>query len=151
MAGGLTTRADVTVLADIARDLVGIALRSIALESVSAPQFRLMLQLSEDGPMASSHAARLLDVAPSSITRLTARLVEAGLIARGSNPAHRGVVLLGLTTAGAELVDRVLERRHAELAAVLDAIDPRLRDACLAGLTAMRAQLPKDRSIGGIW
>src|SRR5690606_13439673 len=73
-AAGTTASPDVAVLVDVARDLVGVALRSIAPEPVSAAQFRLLLLLHEDGSMPSASAARSLGVAPSSITRVTVRL-----------------------------------------------------------------------------
>lgn len=142
---------DVAVLVDVARDLVAVALRSIAPEPVSGPQFRLLLLLHEDGPLASAVAARALGVAPSTITRATGRLADGGLLTRSADPSHRGGVSLALSDAGAALVERVLQRRHEVLADVLGRLDPAARRATVAGLDALRAELPSDRSIGGIW
>lgn len=150
-AAGTTASPDVAVLVDVARDLVGVALRSIAPEPVSAAQFRLLLLLHEDGPMPSASAARSLGVAPSSITRVTVRLANAGLLERGSDPSHRGAVSLALTPDGTALVERVLARRYAELEAVLEDLSVQARRDCVAGLDALRAGLPSDRSIGGVW
>lgn len=151
MAVGITASPDVSVLVDVARDLVGIALRSIGPEPVSPAQFRLLLLLSEDGPMASAAAARAVGVAPSTVTRVTGRLAAAGLLQRGTDPSHRGGVSLSLTREGADLVERVLRRRYVELGDVFDRIDATDRPSTLAGLDALRAALPADRSIGGLW
>lgn len=147
----VTTRADVAVLVDTARDLVAVALRSIAPEPVSPPQFRLLLLLHEDGQLSSAAAARALSVAPSSISRATVRLADAGLVERGSDPQHRGGVSLKLTPDGERLVARVLARRYAELEAVLDSLPEQARHDCVAGMEALRAGLSSDRSIGGVW
>ena len=151
MPTSVTATHDIAVLVDIARDLVGVALRSISPESVSPAQFRLMLLIHEDGPISSAVAARTLGVAPSTITRVTGRMADAGLLVRGSDPAHRGGVNLSLSARGTRLVDRVLQRRYAELRSVLESLDPDDRTAAVAGLDALRGALSTDRSIGGLW
>ena len=96
-----TQHSEVDIFVAVTRDLVGVALRSIAPESISVPQFRLLLTLHEQGRLPSAQVARTLEIAPSSVTRLADRLVAAGLVDRGGIPEHRGVVALSLRPAGA--------------------------------------------------
>ncbi len=132
------------------RDLAGVALRSVGPEDVTVPQFRLVLALHERGPVSSAEVARTLALAPSSVTRLADRLVARGLIARGGVPEHRGVVELSLTPSGDELVHRVIGRREAELAGVLDCLTPEARAAAAEALWAIHDLLGRDESIGSV-
>lgn len=149
-AAAASTADEIAAFTAASRDLVGVALRSIAPEDLTVPQFRLLLVLHEKGTASSSNVARALGLAPSSVTRMADRLVEAGQVARGASPEHRGVVTLSLTTAGNAVVDRVLERRRTELAAVLDCLSPELRAACAEGLRAVHDLLGGDSSIAPV-
>lgn len=144
------TSSEVGAFVAVTSDLVGVALRSIAPEDVTVPQFRLLLALHEQGRSPSAQVARSLDLAPSSVTRLADRLVTAGLIERGSVPEHRGVVALSLRPAGSALVERVLQRRVDELSAVLDCLSPRARAAAAEALRTVHDLLGEDRAIGSV-
>lgn len=101
--------------------LVGVATRAVeGLEDgVSLAQFRLLLVLADHGPAPSSVVARRLGTAPSTVTRAADQLEPAGHLTRRREEANRTVVTLELTATGRELVARVLDRRHAELAALV--------------------------------
>lgn len=141
---------EVDAFVAIASDLVGVALRSIAPEDVTVPQFRLLLALHKQGPVSSAQMARTLELAPSSVTRLADRLVVSGLIERGGIPEHRGVVTLSLLPAGSALVDRVLQRRIDELSAVLDCLAPSVRAGGAEALRTVHDLLGENRSIGSV-
>jgi len=128
---------EVDGLVAVTRDLVGVAVRSISPEPVNVAQFRLLLVVHDDGPMSCAQAARALGVVPSSVTRLTARLVTAGLLERGGIPEHRGVVALALTPDGRALVRRVLRRRRDELAGVLERLPSPVRSDVVAAVGAL--------------
>ncbi|MCU1690621.1 MAG: MarR family transcriptional regulator, partial [Jatrophihabitantaceae bacterium] len=127
---------ELTAFEMAARDLVGVALRSV--ESLDGrptlPQFRLLLVLQENGRSTSTQVARALGVAGSSVTRLGDRLHGSGHLMRGSDPANRSVVTLELTDRGRALVAQVNAARRSELRRVLDRIDPAVRAACAHGL-----------------
>lgn len=112
-----------------ARDLIGIALRSleVAGDGISLPKFRMMMTMSELGRCASVRVARALGVSASSVTRLGDRLVEEGYVARGADEHSRSVVTLELTRAGQRLIDRVVTWRHDELSRLLAQLEPGLR------------------------
>ena len=130
---------DVLAFQMATRDLVDLAIRSVdaVAPSVSLPQMRLMLALSDSGPTPSSGLARTLGVAPSSVTRMIDRLVRAGLVDRRANPDNRAMVTLALTDSGGELVCRVQAWRHAEWSRLLSTIGAEERRVAAGVLRAI--------------
>jgi DNA-binding MarR family transcriptional regulator len=118
------------------RDLVGVALRSLALldGQVSLPQYRMLAVLHEIGWCPSSRVARELGLGASSVTRLADRLEAGGHVVRGHDPRNRSVVTLGLTANGKRLVEQVLAWRRAELTRILGRLDPAERAALASGM-----------------
>ena len=94
------------VLQAATRVLAGVALRSLDVldSAVTLPQFRLLAVLADLGPVPLGRAARALGLDQSTVTRLADRMVTAGHVARGTDPAHRGVVTLALSPSGRKLV-----------------------------------------------
>ena len=132
------TRTEVDAFRTAARDLTGVALRSLELlgGEVSLPQFRLLLAVNELGRSPSSQVARALGLGASSVTRLADRLHASGHLARGTDAAHRSVVTLELTARGRQLVEQVLAWRQHELERLLRRLTPAQRGATAAGLRA---------------
>jgi DNA-binding MarR family transcriptional regulator len=124
------------VLQAVTRLLVGVALRSLdALDAaVTLPQYRLLAVLADLGSAPSGQVARALDLDRSTITRLADRLVAAGHVSRGSDPRHRGVVILELTGSGRDLVARVDAWRRQELAQIMGRLTPTDRVAVTGAL-----------------
>jgi DNA-binding MarR family transcriptional regulator len=127
------------VLQAATRLLVGVALRSLdALgAAVTLPQFRLLAVLADLGPAPSGQAARTLGLDRSTITRLADRLVAAGHVSRGSDPRHRGVVILELTGSGRDLVAKVDAWRHQEMAQIMGRLAPADRAVVLGALSQL--------------
>lgn len=59
-----------------------------------------------------------------SVTRIVAALVEAGLVARESDPSDRRTSWIRLTPQGRRLLERSRSRKDAYLAKRLSALDP---------------------------
>ena len=116
--------------------LAGVALRSLDVlgGAVTLAQFRVLAVLADLGPARSGQVARALGLEASTVTRLGDRLVGSGSVVRGSDPGHRGVVMLTLTPAGRDLVTRVRERRRQELARILASLAPGDRRAAARAL-----------------
>jgi DNA-binding MarR family transcriptional regulator len=129
-----------------ARDLIGVALRSleVADEGVSLPQMRLLLALHDQGRCPSSQVANVLGLGASSVTRLAERLVNSGHVLRGSDPRHRSVVTLGLTPLGRRVVDHALGRRQRELERILSRLSPELRATTVSGLQAFHQVVSEE-------
>lgn len=144
---------DVVAFQMATRDLVDLAIRSVdaVAPSVSLPQMRLMLALSDAGPTPSSSLARTLGVSPSSVTRMIDRLVRAGLVDRSGNPENRSMVTLTLTDAGGQIVCKVLAWRHAEwerLLAEVKADDRAVAARVLSAIHDAVASMPASSQTG---
>lgn len=116
------------------RALLGIVARSMsgALERVTVPQFRVLVLLGSLGPQRVGALAELLEVVPSTATRVLDRLERDGWVRRASNVEDRREVAVELTEEGRALVAEVTERRYREVRRVLLAMEPPAR-AVLAG------------------
>jgi DNA-binding MarR family transcriptional regulator len=127
------------VLQAATRVLAGVALRSLDVldSAVTLPQFRLLAVLADLGPVASGRAARTLGLDPSTVTRLADRMVAAGHVARGTDPAHRGVVTLALTPSGRKLVAAADAWRRQELARIMAKLGPADQAAVTAALALL--------------
>jgi DNA-binding MarR family transcriptional regulator len=120
------------------RLLVAISARSIAHvdETITIPQFRTLVILSNQGPMNLATLAGVLDVQPSATGRMVDRLVGAGLIHRQTNPASRRELLAALSTRGREVVRRVTTHRRDEIARIVEAMPAPERRGLVRALAA---------------
>ncbi|MFC0529677.1 MarR family winged helix-turn-helix transcriptional regulator [Phytohabitans kaempferiae] len=112
---------------------------------LAGAQVELLIAVEEEPGIGIAAAARVLHLADNSVSGLVNALVDAGLLARETDPADRRAAQLFLTpaahdrltgwrTARAELVGRALER--------LDTAD---REAVAAALPALRRLLYQVR------
>lgn len=97
------------------RLLVALSARSIAAvdDTITLPQFRLLVVLYTSGPMKLTSVADTLAVNPSTTTRMVDRLVNAGLVSREANPQSRRELVVDLTDTGRNQVREVTRRRRA--------------------------------------
>jgi DNA-binding MarR family transcriptional regulator len=126
----------VTTFHQAARDLIGVALRSLEEvgEGLSLPKFRMLLTLSELGGAPSGRVAEQLGVGASSVTRMADRLIAEGLVRRAEDARSRRIVALELTVAGHAVVERVLARRQEQLRSVLGGLEPGVLQAATTAL-----------------
>ncbi|MGA5128218.1 MarR family winged helix-turn-helix transcriptional regulator [Streptomyces olivoreticuli] len=120
------------------RLLVAVSARSLAAveDSVTLPQFRLLVVLSTHGSAKLVTVAELLGVNPSTAMRMVDRLIAAGLASRQVNPTNRRETVLQLTPAGRRTVEEVTAHRRDEIAAIVERMRPDQRDALVDALTA---------------
>lgn len=120
------------------RLLVSLSARSLAAveDSVTLPQFRLLVVLSSQGPANLVTLADRLGVKPSTAMRMIDRLIAAGLADRQVNPNNRRETTLRLTPAGLAVVEDVTSRRRNEIAAVVERLDSGQRAALISALNA---------------
>lgn len=120
------------------RLLVGVSARSIAAvdESLTIPQFRMLVVLYAFGPLKPSAVAEILHVNPSNATRMVRRLVAANLVERRVNPAIRREALLELTEAGEQTVAQVTTQRHRHIADIVERMSERDRTYLVEALEA---------------
>jgi DNA-binding MarR family transcriptional regulator len=103
------------------RLLIAVSASSIAAvdESITIPQFRLLVVLHTRAPMKLSILADHLGVNPSTTTRMVDRLVCTGMVDRQVNPTSRREVVLDLTETGAQTVTRVTQQRRRQIARIV--------------------------------
>lgn len=120
-----STRSElVETLAALSRVLVGLTARSLGALDVdlTVPQYRTVVLLASRGPQRTTDLARELGVHSSTVTRLCDRLIRRGLVYREHRQLDRRVAWLALTVQGADLVERAVRRRHAELSTLVETI-----------------------------
>lgn len=120
-----------------AQALIGVSAQSMAEveELVTLQQLRVLVLVASRGALNLLALARAMGVHPSNASRTCDRLVAAGLLRRGESSIDRRNLVLGLTDAGQQLVDGILQRRRRAVAEVLGQVPP-ARRRVLAG--AMR-------------
>ncbi|MFD2418289.1 MarR family winged helix-turn-helix transcriptional regulator [Amycolatopsis pigmentata] len=120
------------------RLLVAVSARSIGEvdESITIPQFRLLVVLDGRGPLKLTTLAEHLGVNPSTVTRMVDRLVTAGLVSREANPASRRELVVSLTGAGTDVVREVMRRRRAEVTRIVSRMAPTARRGLVRALNA---------------
>jgi DNA-binding MarR family transcriptional regulator len=120
------------------RLLVAISAQSIAQvdNTITIPQFRTLVILSNRGPMNLATLSALLGVQPSATGRMVDRLVSAGLIDRLPHPTSRRELLAALTPRGREIVRQVTAHRRTEIARIVQKMPGPERHGLVRALTA---------------
>ncbi|MFP3466602.1 MarR family winged helix-turn-helix transcriptional regulator [Leifsonia sp. SIMBA_070] len=121
--------------------LLRVAAQSVVeVESVvTSPQLRVLVFIATRGPQNPGDVAAELGVHASNATRISEKLVRAGLIQRREEPTDRRYVQLTLTREGERLVERVIEHRRNAVAQVLAAMPDDEREAAARGFAAFAA------------
>lgn len=149
---GAVDEAAVDAAMAAARVLVGLSAQSVAAvdDVVTLPQLRVLVMIASQGSLNLAAVAAALGVHPSNATRAVERLVVAGLLDRGDDPADRRNVVLELTGAGSTLVDRVMEHRRAAIVKILDQMPVADRDALAAAMSSF-VTAAGDLSADAVW
>lgn len=146
--------ADVDTVTDAAitasRLLVAISARSLEAveDTLTLPQFRLMVLLATRGPMKLVAIAELLGVNPSTALRMAERLAGTGMVERAVNPQMRRESIARLTGEGRRVVEEVTARRRAEIAAIVARMPPMRRRQLVSALRAF-AEAGGERTPAG--
>ncbi|MEU7996897.1 MarR family transcriptional regulator [Micromonospora sp. NPDC049060] len=104
--------------------------------AVSPTQLRVLSLISGRPETNVNGLAELLDVVPSSASRLCDRLEATGLLRRVPDPRDRREVRLMPTAAAEALLRELQERRHRAVQAVLDRMPGRAQHELLLALMA---------------
>jgi DNA-binding MarR family transcriptional regulator len=104
--------------------------------SVSPTQLRVLSLIVAHPQSNVNRLAELLDVVPSSASRLCDRLEAVGLLRRAADPRDRREVRLVPTAAAETLLRELKERRHQAVQAVLDRMPGRVQHELLLALLA---------------
>jgi len=131
------------------RVLVGVVAHSVAEveDLVSLPQFRVLVIIASKAPVNLGQVADGLGVHASNATRTVDKLVTAGFVERADDPADRRFLMLNLTSAGHDVVERVMAYRRSSIAAVMAGMPQSRRRALASALAAFAkaaGQQPDD-------
>jgi DNA-binding MarR family transcriptional regulator len=120
-----------------------LALNVVVLEemerAVGLATLRALQALQRLGPSLVTELGEDLDLAPSSASRLSDRLAEAGLITRQVAPHNRRATILELTDAGRAILDEVVAKRAERFRSVADQMSSVEREQLLSGASAFTA------------
>ncbi|MFU8874203.1 MarR family transcriptional regulator [Micromonospora sp. SL4-19] len=103
---------------------------------VSPTQLRVLSLIMSHPNTNVNRLAELLEVVPSSASRLCDRLEAVGLLRRAADPRDRREVRLIPTGAAETLLRELTERRHQAVQAVLDRMPNRVQHELLLALVA---------------
>ncbi|MFJ8211990.1 MarR family winged helix-turn-helix transcriptional regulator [Streptomyces sp. NPDC096033] len=110
---------------------------------VSSAQARVLFLVEANGRLNLRELGRLLEAAPSSVTRLCDRLQAVGFLERHPGADDRREVLLRLTPAGLTYLGRLRTRRLEVLAEAMAGMPETSRAALATGLAAFCAAVAK--------
>jgi DNA-binding MarR family transcriptional regulator len=133
---GVTSIVDAVLAAS--RALVAVAARSVAEvdDTVTLPQYRVLVVLASRGPQPVGVLADELGVHASTATRMCDRLVRRDLIRREVSSTSRRQVEIRLAPAGRRLLGRVTAARRVAIGDIVDRVPAELRPALVTALTA---------------
>jgi len=152
---GMDERADPVTEAVLgaSRGLLGVVARSLApaLESVTVPQFRLIVLVDTLGPTRAGDLAERLAVGPSTLTRNVDRLVAGGWVERRTAEDSRRGVVVAATDRGRALVAEVTDRRRRELEEIVARVPEAERASVAAGMASLRRAMgePSPEEVSG--
>ena len=117
------------------RALLGVIARSLApvMDTVTLPQFRVLVVLSNFGPLRMVDLALHLGAKQSSLSRFADRMVAGGLIVRSASAENRREVMISLTEEGARIYAEVTTARRREISLILENLSSVDLDAVRAG------------------
>ena len=92
--------------------------------NLSFSHLRALRLLEADRVLTMKELAEQLEITPPSVTTLTRRLVELGLVERRPHAEDSRVVLVALTTAGRDLHARLTEEHVGRMAELLRGLSP---------------------------
>jgi len=117
-------------------------LRQEAGAALSPSQTAALATVERHGPLTPSELAERERVQRPTVTRVLARLEEAGLVERAADPRDRRSCLVSISPAGSELLQAMRDRKDAFLARRIDALEPADRE------TLDRAAAILERMLG---
>ena len=98
-------------------------------DTVTVPQFRVLVMLYTRGPLNLGAVAAALNVNPSNASRTCDRLMKIGLVDRKESDVDRRIVMLVLTPSGRRLVGKVTRRRRSAIDRILRSLTAAERES----------------------
>jgi DNA-binding MarR family transcriptional regulator len=120
-------------------------LRQQAEPGVTPSMLSALASIESRGSVSLKELAELERVQPPTLTKIVARLEEAGLVRRDAAPEDRRVARVSLTAQGKQFIQRARSRKNAYLARGLRTLETRDIEALGAAVGALEKLLEEDR------
>jgi len=108
-------------------------------EGLTPTQYSVLALVRGRGPLGLPELTELEGLNPTMLSRVIRVLDDAGLIQRLTDPNDMRVVRLEITPAGAQMQERIRERRTSVLSECLNRLPPDTAAALLENVTALDA------------
>ena len=119
-------------------------LRQEAGADLSPSMNAALATIERHGPLTPSELAERERVQRPTVTRVLARLEEAGLVVRAADPQDRRCSLVSISDDGRTLLEAMRERKDAFLARRIDALEPADREALDRAAEILERMLSKE-------
>jgi DNA-binding MarR family transcriptional regulator len=122
---------------------------TLAGSGLTPSQISVLFTVVRTGPIGLSELAELEDINPTMLSRITANLSDAGLLARTVDPDDKRAARVAATAAGRRLRERIHRERTQALAAHVDRLEADRREllwAALPVLEELAERLPGGRA-----
>jgi DNA-binding MarR family transcriptional regulator len=116
---------------------------------LSLARAKVLVRLSERGPMNQATLAGLLGFAPRSVTDIVDALERDGMVARTEDKTDRRARIVELTTAGRDALAVAQLTRRKAMDEIFGSMSGRDRASLIALLTSIRTNLPSGDSSCG--
>jgi DNA-binding MarR family transcriptional regulator len=123
-----TAEAAVDRMTRIVKHLDKVSGRISARFGINVGEFKVLLKLDRHGAMTAGELADVLSLSSGAMTNRLDGLEEAGFLTRTRDPEDRRSVLVDVTPAGRELLEKVVETQGAEERDLLAVLSPEDRD-----------------------
>jgi DNA-binding MarR family transcriptional regulator len=130
------------------READSLRLRQWERSNVTLPQLRVLYQLRRHPGATTGELARRLGITVSTTSGLVIKLVDRGLVTRGSLADDRRQAPLSLTEAGAALLGELSEEVRGFMAGVVDRLGDDLGPVTEALEQLAEAARPLDTDVG---
>ena len=119
-------------------------LRQEAGADLSPSMNAALATIERHGPLTPSELAERERVQRPTVTRVLARLEEAGLVVRAADPQDRRCSLVSISDDGRALLGAMRERKDAFLARRIDALEPADRETLDRAAAILERMLSKE-------
>ena len=123
-------------------------LRQEAGADLSPSMTAALATIERHGPLTPSELAERERVQRPTVTRVLARLEEAGLVVRAADPQDRRCSLVSISDDGRALLEAMRERKDAFLARRIDALEPADREALERAAAILERMLGEPKEGG---
>jgi DNA-binding MarR family transcriptional regulator len=125
---------------------------TVAGSGLTPSQTSVLFTIVRLGPLRLSEVAELESLNPTMLSRITTQLCDSGLIKRSADPKNRRSANVAATAAGRRTRERIHRERTRALAAHIEELDERQREAlweALPVLEQLADRLPGGRASAG--